>query len=312
VRGRGRLAERFPADIGLRDLHLLSVLLRERNLTRAADLLGTTQPAISKVLARLRTQFEDPLFVWAGRAMQPTRRALELAEPLRAVLSSFEAMNRSSASFAPETSGREFRLLMTDVGMIVFLPRLTEHIRAAGAGLRLSAMPFDQRSFAGLLESGNADLAIGDMPNAAGGLRRQTLYTDHYLSVVRKSHPERASLARGRGFLAARHVLVQASHAGHSTHAALARVLEAVVPPVQVQLRLPSFMASAAVAQYADVVATMPAKLAGFAAAELDLAAFEPSVRLPPIKIAQLWHERMQTDPDHQWIRSQIFNIFHE
>jgi DNA-binding transcriptional LysR family regulator len=72
-------------DISLRDLRVLSVLLRERNLTRGAELLGTTQPSVSKALARLRAHFDDRLFVWSGRSMQPTRRALQIAKPLQDV-----------------------------------------------------------------------------------------------------------------------------------------------------------------------------------------------------------------------------------
>jgi DNA-binding transcriptional LysR family regulator len=312
IGGTSRMSPKHPPDIGLRDLQVLSVLLRERNLTRAAEVLGTTQPSISKVLARLRAHFDDRLFVWAGRSMQPTRHALQIVKPLQDLLAASDAMNLSTAPFDPALSRREFRLLLTDVGMIVFLPRLTEQIGKQGAGLRLSVMPFDVRHFAALLEVGEADLAIGDLPNAASGLRRQKLYTDSFLSVVRKGHPNLKALAGRRGFFAERHILVKGSHAGHAAHAAIGRGLEAELPPDQVQLRLPSFMASAAVVKHADAIATMPAKLARFVAQELDLEVFAPPVDLPPIEITQLWHERMQAEPGHRWLRTLIFSLFRE
>jgi DNA-binding transcriptional LysR family regulator len=303
--------KRHP-DIGLRDLRVLSVLLRERNLTRAAELLGTTQPSVSKVLARLRAHFDDRLFVWAGRSMQPTRRARQIAKPLQDVLVGFDALTVSTAPFDPAVSAREFRLLLTDVGMIIFLPRLTEHVRKAGADLQLNVMPFDVRHVSSLLESSEADLAIGDLPGAARGLRRQRLYQDNFLSVVRKGHPQLASLAHRTGFLAAHHILVKASHAGHAAHEKTGRGLEAALSPDLIQLRLPSFLASAAVVKHTDAIATMPAKLACFVAKELDLVAFSPPLALPPIEIAQFWHERMQDEPGHRWLRMMIFSLFRE
>src|ERR1700751_265479 len=93
--GPARMGPKHPPDIGLRDLQVLSVLLRERNLTRAAEMLGTTQPTISKALARLRAHFDDRLFVWAGRSMQPTRHALQIVKPLQDLLAASDAMTLS-------------------------------------------------------------------------------------------------------------------------------------------------------------------------------------------------------------------------
>jgi DNA-binding transcriptional LysR family regulator len=312
VEGVAYVDRKRHSDIGLRDLRVLSVLLRERNLTRAAELLGTTQPSVSKVLARLRAHFDDRLFVWAGGSMQPTRRARQIANPLHVVLVGFDALTVSTAPFDPAVSAREFRLLLTDVGMIVFLPRLTEQIREAGSDLRINAMPFDARRVSSLLESSEADLAIGDLPDAARGLRRQRLYHDNFLSVVRKDHPQRASLAHKTDFLAERHILVKASHTGHAAHEAIERGLEAELSPDRIQLRLPSFLASAAVVKHTDAIATMPGKLARFVAKELDLVAFSPPLALPSIEIAQLWHERMQDEPGHRWLRMMIFSLFRE
>ena len=103
------------ADLSLRDLRVLDVLLRERSLTRAAEQLGTTQPSISKVLARLRTWFGDPLLTRSGQEMHPTPRALEIERPLRGLLLSADVLDRSTPAFAPATSDRTFKLLLSDV-----------------------------------------------------------------------------------------------------------------------------------------------------------------------------------------------------
>jgi DNA-binding transcriptional LysR family regulator len=114
-------------DVGgltLDDLKALSVLLDQRSVTRAAEILGTTQPSLSKVLARLRHHFKDPLLLRDGHTMTPTRLADHLLEPLRSVLASTGALGARDVRFDARTSARVFRLVVTDVGMVRFLPPL--------------------------------------------------------------------------------------------------------------------------------------------------------------------------------------------
>src|SRR5882757_6165311 len=100
-------------DLNVRHLRVLSLMLRERNLTRVANTLNSSQPTISKILAKLRTHFRDPLFVRAGSAMQPTAKAMQLAEPIRSLLAVSDQLRASEGLFDPKTSNREFRLLLT-------------------------------------------------------------------------------------------------------------------------------------------------------------------------------------------------------
>src|SRR3954471_18240603 len=105
------------SELNLRELRILNALLHERSITRTAQLLATTQPGIGKVLRHLRAQFADPLFVRNGHAMQPTARALEIADQLRALLGAADNLRAAVATFDPAQSDRTLRLLLTDVGM---------------------------------------------------------------------------------------------------------------------------------------------------------------------------------------------------
>src|SRR5665213_2111571 len=118
------MAESTSSALNLRELRILNALLHERSITRTAHLLATTQPAISKVLGHLRTQFADPLFVRNGHAMQPTAKALDIADQLRMLLGAADGLRTSATAFDPVQSDRTFSLLLTDVGMIRFLPPL--------------------------------------------------------------------------------------------------------------------------------------------------------------------------------------------
>jgi DNA-binding transcriptional LysR family regulator len=298
------------SDLNLRELRVLNVLLGERSITRTALVLETTQPAISKMLKRLREQFSDPLFVRNGPAMQPTAKALEMAAKVRLLLDAADGLRADTLAFDPKKSDRLFSLLLTDVGMIRFLPPLIARLAAIAPNVSVRAVPLDARQFDLKLETGEADLALGAFPQAAGHLRRQRLFSDGYLSVIRKRHPyllKPQSLSR---FLEQRHILITASETGHAAHRAAQQALISRLASSNILLRVPSFIAGAIVASQTDGIATLPANLANSIAGPLDLAVFNAPIPLPRIEIAQYWHERYHRDPAHRWLRSVTFELF--
>jgi DNA-binding transcriptional LysR family regulator len=298
------------SELNLRELRVLNALLHERSITRTAELLATTQPRISKILRHLRAQFADPLFVRNGHAMQPTAKALEIADMLRALLGAADNLRASANAFDPLHSDRTFSLLLTDVGMIHFLPPLIARVAAIAPKVNIRATPLDARQFELKLEAGDADLALGAFPKAARHLRRQRLYFDSFVTVARKGHP-RLSASRSRaGFLGQRHILITASETGHAAHMTAQRVLASQISPANIMLRVPSFIAGAIVAAETDGLATLPANLAKRLAEPLGLVAFEAPIALPRIEIAQYWHERYHRDVAHRWFRSVTSELF--
>ena len=304
------MANLASSELSLRELRVLNALLHERSITRTAELLATTQPGISKILRHLRAQFADPLFVRHGHAMQPTAKALEIADTLRTLLSAADNLRASAAAFDPANSDRTFSLLLTDVGMIHFLPPLIARVAVIAPSVNIRATPLDARQFELKLEAGEADLALGAFPKAARHLRRQRLYFDSFVTVARKGHP-RLSASRSRaGFLAQRHILVTASETGHAAHMTAQRALTSQITSSNVMLRVPSFIAGAIVAAETDGLATLPAILARRLAEPLGLVAFESPIALPRIEISQYWHERYHRDAAHRWFRSVTSDLF--
>ena len=298
-------------DVQLRDLHLLQVMLSEGSLTRAAALLDTTQPTLSKALARLRLQLGDPLLVRDGQIMRPTPKGSAMLTPLRNLLSGArELAHPESMPFDPPSSNHRFRLLVSDVGMILFLPALTARLAAAGPGLKLEALSLDSRDFEAKLATGEADLALGAFAKAPRDLRRQQLYTDGYTSVARHDHPRRQRLARLAEFRAAQHILVTASETGHTAHQIAQHSVEAAIPAERVLLRLPGFIAAALVAAESDGIATVPTNLAELIKHRLKLLTFRPPISMPPITVAQFWQERYHRDASHRFIRQVCFELF--
>jgi len=297
-------------DIGLRHLRVLSLLLEIGNLTRAAEIMGLSQPSISKMLGRLRIHFGDPLLVRVGGAMAPTPKALALVEPLRGLLAASDALRASSRAFDPATSRREFTVLVTEVGMIQLVAPLMRRLQDAGPHLRLRALPLDSRPFEIRLEAGEADIALGAFPKATGTLLRQHLYSSGFSSVVRKGHPRAADLCQPSAFWGERHVVVTASNTGHDAHRAMERLLVAGLDPDLVQVRVPSFLTAAVLASRSDAVATLPTHLAHFVAEDFGLTVFAPPLPASPIEIDHFWHARMQHDAGHGWLRANVYDLF--
>ena len=297
-------------DVSLQNLEVLTLLLEVGSLTRAAQILDTTQPTVSKILTKLRVHFDDPLFVRVGLSMHPTPRALGLAQPLKELLTRSAVMRSSASLFDPQLSKREFSMIVTEVGMIRLVPAIIAHLEKEGQGLRLRAVPLDSRQIEVRLEAGEADLAIGAFPGAAPNMRRQPLYTDTYVSVVRSGHPRFGRLTKADAFLRERHVIVTSSHAGHAAHQLVEQVLSSKLEPDRVHVRVPSFVASAFIASRADTVGTLPAQLAEYLVKDLHLKIFSPPLALSRIEIGQFWHERAHSDQGHRWFRAAIYKLF--
>lgn len=308
--GMNHMTKAAYSDLNLNDLHILVALLNERSITRTAGLMGSTQPAVSKVLKRLREQFADPLFVRDGQAMQPTSRMLDLSHRLHALLAAADDLRVAATAFDPARSDRVFSLLLTDVGMIHFLPPVVTRIAAVAPKVGIRAVPLQSRQLEARLQAGEADLALGAFAGAARHLRRQRLYSDGYLSVARKAHPRLSKMRSRSSFLAESHILVTASDAGHAAHRAAQAALAGIVPPANVLLQVPSFVAAASVAAESDGIAILPANLARRLAGPFSLVAFDCPVALPRIEIVQYWHERYHRDDGHRWMRATIFDLF--
>ena len=285
------------------------MLLRERNLTRAAAVLGVAQPALSKTLAKLRRYFADPLFVRAGHRMEPTAKALDLAGAVHALLDDATMLRARHRPFDPKTSTRIFSFSVVDSGLVHMLPRLLSHLETHAPGVRLRVTPIEFEELEAALEAGHLDFAMGSFRSRSKRIRRQSLWSVGYVSVVRRDHPRLVAKPSLAAFAAERHVLVSTARTGHE-HQLVERALERALPEQHIVCRVPTFMAAAYAASRTDVVATVPAGVATELGEALRLRAFVPPLRLPRIDVAQHWHERFHREPGSRWIRSVFVELF--
>ena len=295
--------------LDLYQLQVIDVLLREQSLTRASLVLNTTQPALSKMLARLRLYFDDPLFVRVSLRMEPTPKALALAPSVRTILDEMQALRCAQVPFDPVSSVRTFSFFAADAGVVVMLPPLVKLCQQQAPGVQLKAVQLEVDHLHDWLKSGKVDLAVGSYPGLSQGIRRQKLFNAAYMSLVRKGHPRLDHAPSAAAFAEERHVLVSASGTGHGMEMA-EQALSAAIPACNVAARVPGFTAAAIVAKHTDAVVTLPSPLAAVLARELDMCLVKPPLSLLSFEVAQYWHERYHREPGNQWLRAMLNRQF--
>jgi DNA-binding transcriptional LysR family regulator len=289
----------------LSQLLILDSLLREGSLTRTAELLGMSQPTVSRALARLRTHFDDPLFVRTGQRMVATTRALALAGPIAAVLDAARDLDSGPAVFDPLTAQRSFGLYMVDGAVVNILPQLLAglaRLEGGASGLQLRSVHTDPGAIEAQLERGHIDLAIGRFPQLVNNIRRRKLWTDEYACVMRAGHPCAGQLDRD-AYLTHRHVLIEMEQTSQH-NGAVTRKLETLLAPSRILCHVPSYTSAAHIALHTDAIATIPLRLARPLARDLGLVLARLPIDLPPVHLALYWHERSHRDPANVWLRA--------
>ena len=294
-------------DIRSVDLNLLPVLdalLRQRSATLAARELDMSQSALSAALARLRKLLDDELFVRTGRGLLPTARATALAEPVAAILSQVREQILRAAAFDPATATHNFRLLLSDVGAYVLLPRIVRAVREQAPGVRLTLRPLTGADIAGDLTDGKTDLAIGDYPGLPDTLYQRRLFDRHFVALVRRAHPLATHDAIDvAAFAAAAQLVVrQTSGIQERIEAALA-TLGFVRPDV---LELPSYLMVPPLLEAADYLAVLPGQLADAFSGAGQFVTLPLPLPLPHSTIRMHWHRRFHDDPGNGWLRSVV------
>ncbi|MEX3984809.1 LysR family transcriptional regulator [Paraburkholderia sp. EG287A] len=282
-------------------LRALDALLDERNVTRAAQRLSLTQPAVSAMLTRLRESFGDPLFVRSQRGIVPTERALQLAAPLKQVLSEIEQMLQPQA-FAPAEAEMTLTLASTDYALRAVVVPYLARLRETAPGVRAMIVPVQHERLQAQLESGDVDLALITPETTPADLHARRLFDERYVCVMRADHPaaqRRLTLDR---FCALDHALV--SYAGGSLSGVTDEALARVGRTRRVTVSVNSFLVLPDILLTSDLIAVVPSRLVKDAA---GLAVVEPPLAIPGFTKTLAWHERTHRSPGHQWARALLF-----
>ena len=292
------------------DLNLLAVfnqLLVERRVSKVAENLGLTQPAISNALARLRKLLGDELFLRTPGGMEPTPFADQLAEPVAYALGMIHSALNQRSTFDPAVSERVFTIGMTDIGEIYFLPSLMERLAAAAPRLSLSTVRNTAVNLRDEMSAGHVDLAIGLLPQLKGGFYQRRLFKQRYVCMFRKAHRLDKRKISLQEFSAAEHVVVVSAGTGHGK---VDELLERSGIERKVRLTVPHFVAIGHILHSTNMLATVPERLAQRMVEPFGLSYVSHPAALPEVAINVFWHAKHHKDPANQWLRGLLFEMY--
>ena len=291
------------------DLNLLVVfeaLYLERNVTRAGERIGMSQPSMSHALNRLRKQTNDTLFTRVGGEMYPTRYAQQLAPNVLQALELLRSGLDRANDFDPATSQRTFRLLMSDFAQLLVIPALLTRINEIAPNIKLEVSNIARDLYREALESGEADLAVGHLPELQNGFYQLGLFVDEHVCVVGPKSSHRGSTMPLETYLQANHVLVTANKTDINIDKELARQgLHR-----RIQLRIPSYLLLPAIMAETDMFVTVPRVIAHRVIAQAGGGKQLPlPFKTPQVNLRAFWHVGMHNDSGNRWLRNLIAGL---
>lgn len=285
------------------DLNLFRVfdaIYASGSLTRAAEMLHLSQPAVSHALGRLRERLHDPLFRREGHRMVATPRAHALAPDVQRALGMLDAGIRGASVFDPASSTRVFRLGLREALEFPVLPALVTRLRADAPGVALESVPFSRGAVERDLARGLLDLVLDVPMPMSRDIRRSALHDDALCVVMRTGHPLSAANPTREQWLAAAHVVVSGRPAGLSLEddALLRMGLHR-----HIGLRCQNYQSACAAVAGSDLLLTAPRRVAVAQLAAHGLHLAPLPLRLPALRIQIYWHHAVDDDAGCRWLR---------
>lgn len=296
-------------DFDLNLLRVIVALYDTGSVGRAAQALGMSQPAMSAALARVRRAFGEPLFVRTARGMSPTARTHALAAGARDVLARVADNVLSEASFEPSTTQATFTFALSDVGEMVFLPKILEILQRLAPRATVRSVSLPPARLEQSMENGEVDLAIGYFPDLkSNAFFQQRLLTHRFACLLRADHRIRGRKLSLEQFLFLGHAVVRAE--GRSQEI-FEKYLERRKISRRIVLLTPHFMSIPTVIGKTDLVVTLPHAIGlFFSRTGANIKVMEPPLPIPRIELRQHWHRNAHHDPKNKWLRRLIAGQF--
>lgn len=304
----------YKIDLNL--LIYLDVLLREQNVTKAAQQLGISQPAMSNGLKRLRELFDDPLLIRTSAGMTPTERALELEPQIRDVLTNIEKFVQPKADFDPISSNRTFRIMASDYAEFTLLPGIVDHLREYAPNITLDILTPSDVAFRDV-EQGKVDLVINRFEDMPLSFHQNTLWRDTFSCVIGLNNPIPNQLDLD-DYLDAQHVWCSKTGMGvgvgvnpENSHRLgwIDEALDRIGQKRKITVFTRHYHAAVLLCEKQDLIATMPSRCAHVLAQNSKVRILPTPFDIPQMELKIAWSPLLQHNPAHKWIRHLIQRI---
>ena len=293
-----------PQELNL--LVIFDSVMTEKSITRSAERLSMTQPAVSNAVARMRTAWKDELFVKDGRNIQATNFAKNLWEQIKDPLHNLN-LAVAPDTFDPKTAKRTFRIAVTDVIVDTLWLEMRQFFEQHAPGINLHAVPYTIKNNQRVLDDAEVDLVISPYAPNDSNIRFSHLFNSCMVCTMRADHPLAKPDISIEEFAAAEHLLV--SLAGDS-FSAIDRLLQQHGLSRRVAMTVNHFSSAAPLLMETDLIAVLPTGAIYKDVANGKLSVSRCPVDIPASSISMLWHKRQDNDAGLKWIREHIEEKF--
>jgi DNA-binding transcriptional LysR family regulator len=297
------------------DLNLLvalDMLLREKNITRAAEKVFVSQPAMSAALHRLRDYFDDPLLVRVGRDMELSPRGQSLIEPVREALLLIQNALGSQPTFCASTTRRAFRLVMSEEAITDVLPAVLAGVAAEAPGVCVNTEFLSMASLSHL-ESGDVDLCFAmdslplfDMRAFPESLRSMPLRPVRWVCAVDVHHPSVRDGITREQYVSLPHVIGRPHGSAVQVEQFVRRMLDV---DINIHVTVPSLLHLPYALAGTRLIATLPERIARRFVAHGSIKTFPLPIPMADMNEMLFWHKRNDSDPAHAWLRDLIIRV---
>ncbi len=289
-------------------LYIFDAIMTERSITRAAERLAMTQPAVSNAVSRMRQVWNDPLFVRKGRNIEPTSYAQSLWGQISGPM--YNLSNAvSSTRFDPDTARRTFRIAVSDVAVELIWKDLAALLEKTAPGVDLHAVPYTPEGATTLLREAHVDLAVGVMTHHDHSLRSSWLQDGGYKLVMREGHPLAGKQVSMDDFLKARHLLVSMSG---DAHGFVDNYLDQKGLSRRIATTVNHFASVPQILRASDLIIALPELISQDCDFMDGLWMGDLPFDVDPTSLYLIWHSRHDRDPGVIWIRDHIERFMKE
>ena len=287
------------------DLNLFIVfdaIYQQRNLTRAAEVLCITQPAVSNALGRLRTTLNDPLFVRTSQGMSPTPLAENIVGRVQEALQLLNTSVTEGEVFQPDQTDKVFRLSMNDLAEAMILPNLLEHLGEVAPSIGIECYQVNRNDVERELAAGTLDFALDGPLIADSQMCTKPLLKQRYACAVRPDHPMVGEQLTLEQYLELDHIVVSSRRKGVSYEDA---ALNRLGRQRKVRTRVQHYQVAPLLVERTDMALTMPMNMAQ----KYDLKVLELPFSLPPLDWNLFWHKSADHDQANMWMRNLLMAL---
>ena len=289
------------------DLNLFKafdVIYTEKNLTKAGEVLGITQPAVSNALSRLRELFDDELFIRTSKGMIPTPVANQIINDVRSALSLIQNTISETEKFDPSTADMTFKISIGDSSEYRLLPLLIKELAEVAPKIKVETYLTPRKDAPRELASGTIDFSIDPPVHSDPHLKHEKIYEEDYVMIVRKDHPilEKKEITI-QDYLDLSHIHISNRKTGLG-HVDM--TLYRLGLSRDISLRAQHFLVAPYIVEQSDLAITTTK---GFAV-DRNLAWRELPFEIDPLVLHLYWHEAKDSDTSSKWMKELMLKTY--